>query len=348
MYRRLVLAVLTAACSSALAQLPAAENPLENAQLSRQPLHGSLQSTLDTLAQAPAPLWVAYTVPSEASYSSNWSQTRTTYLESSRNWSNGSHTSGNAASHDHFTLLYRLSAGHVDQLRSAGPEETLDAGNLRFVWLEGVSSEASVDTLRSLALAHPPARLADTAVFLISLHRSPAATPALIALAQPGDNPQLREKAAFWLANQRGHDGFLAIQGFAQQDPDAHFREQLAFDLTLSKDPGALPELIRMAQQDVSPRVRRQAQFWMAQQGGKLVAGVLHDEAEHDLDTGVRKQAVFAISRLPQPEATDKLVNLADSSTDPAVRKQAVFWLGQSNDPKALAYLTSLLTTSSH
>ncbi len=348
MYRRLSLVVLAAACSCALAQPPATEPTITNAQLTHQPLTGTLQSTLDALAKAPTPLWVGYIVPAEAPYHGSWSHTRIIYLESGHSSSSTSGEDRDSAAHDHFTVLYRLADGKVDQLRSPGPEDTLDAGGLRVVWLDGVSAETSIATLEALALARQPAKPADTAVFLIALHRSPAAVPALITLAHLGNDLQLREKAAFWLANQRGHDGFLAIQTFAQHDPDALFREKLTFDLTLSKDPGALPELIRMAQQDATPRVRRQAQFWMAQScgkaGGKLVSGVLVEEAEHDPDAGVRKQAVFAVSQLPQPEATDKLVNLAGSSTDPEVRKQAVFWLGQSNDPKALAFLTSLLT----
>ena len=348
MYRRLSLVVLAIVCSTALAQLPTAEPTIENAQVSRQPLTGSLQSTLDALAHTSAPLWVGYTVPAEAPYRSGWSHTRITYLESGTHSSYDSHAGSDPSAHDHFTVLYRLSSGHIDQLRAAGPDDILDAGGFRVVWLEGVSPEASIATLEAQALASPAAQRVDTAAFLISLHRSPAATPALVALARPGNDLELRHKAAFWLANQRGHDGFLALQTFAQHDPDALFREKLTFDLTLSKDPGALPELIRIAHDDASPRVRQQAQFWMAQSygkpGGKLVASALDDAAEHDPNAGVRKQAVFAISRLPQPEATDKLVNLAGSSTDPEVRKQAVFWLGQSNDPKALAYLTSLLT----
>ncbi len=348
MYRRFALVLFAAACSGALAQPPIAEPTLQNAQITRQPLNGGLQSTLDALARSPAPLWVGYTVPADAPSRSSWSRSRVTYLESGNDSSYDSRAGSDSSAPDHFTVLCRLAGGHIDQLRSAGPEDTLDAGGLRVVWLEGVSAEASIAALQALALSQQVTKPADTAVFLIALHRSPAAVPALVTLARPGNDAQLREKAAFWLANQRGHDGFLAIQAFAHQDADPHFREKLTFDLTLSKDPGATPELIRMAQQDTSLRVRQQAQFWMAQRGGKLVAGILLGEAEHDSDAAVRKQAVFAISRLPQPEATDELVNLAGSSTDPEVRKQAVFWLGQSNDPKALAFLTSLLTAPSH
>ena len=347
MPRLLSLVVFAAASSCALGQTsaaPAAGFTIDNAHITQQQLSGSLQSALDSLAEAPAPLWVGYTVSAETPYRSGWNRSRVTYLESGHPASEDSNLTGKSAAQDSFSVLYRLAGGKVDQLRSAGPDETLDAGGLRFVWLRGVSAENSIATLQTLALARPAAKLADTATFLIALHRSPAAVPALIALAGSGNELHLREKAAFWLANQRGHEGFVAVQTFAHQDTDAPFREKLTFDLTLSKDPGALPEVIRMAHEDASPRVRQQAQFWMAQRGGKLVAGALHDAAEHDPDAGVRKQAVFAISRLPQEEATDKLVNLAGSSQDPEVRKQAVFWLGQSNDPKALAFLSSLLT----
>ena len=352
MYRRLALAVLAVACFCVHAQVPTVEPTFTNAQVTRQPLSGSLESTLKSLAHAPAPLWVAYTVPAEAPYRSGWSRTRMIYLEPGNHSSYDSRGGSESIAHDSFSVLYRLAGGKVDQVRSAGPEDTLDAGGLRVVWLQGVSAEASIARLEAQVLAQPSAKLADTAVFLISLHRSPAAVPALVALARPGNDLELRHKATFWLASQRGHDGFVAIQSFAQHDPDALFREKLTFDLTLSKDLGALPELVRMAHDDASPRVRQQAQFWMAQSygksGGKLVSGALDDAAEHDPDASVRKKAVFAISRLPQPEATDKLVNLAGSSTDPEVRKQAVFWLGQSNDPKALAFLTRLLIGPSH
>ena len=352
MYRFLSLIVFIAASSCAPGQIPpppAAEPTIDNAHITQQQLSGTLQSTLDSLAQAPAPLWVGYTVPAETPYRSGWERSRVTYLESGHSASEDLKQTGTQAAQDSFSVLYRLANGKVDQLRSAGPDETLDPGGLRFVWLRGVSAEDSVATLRTLALARPETRTADAAAFLIALHRSPSAMPALIALAGSGNELHLREKAAFWLANQRGHEGFLAIQTFAHQDGDASFREKLTFDLTLSKDPGAVRELIRMAHEDTAPRVRRQAQFWMAQscerRGGKLVAGALHNAAEHDPDASVRKQAIFAISRLPQEEATDKLVNLAGSSQDPEVRKQAIFWLGQSNDPKALAFLSSLLTS---
>ncbi len=349
MYRLLSLFILVAACSCGCAQVsavPRTEPKIEHAQIEMQSLNGSLQSELNSLAQTQAPLWVGYLVPTEAPYHSGWGRSRVTYLEGGRTSGHEANTSDEPGADDHVAILYRLAGGRVEQLRSASPDETLDAGGLRFLWLHGVSAEESVAALRGVALSKPAAKTAETAAFLISLHRSPAAVPALIELAGAGNDLPLREKAAFWLANQRGHEGFLAIQTFAHQDGDAVFREKLTFDLTLSKDPGAVPELIRIAHEDSSPRVRQQAQFWMAQRGGKLVASTLQDAAERDPDAGVRKQAVFAISRLPQAEATEKLVMLADSAKDPEVRKQAVFWLGQSEDPKALAFLTGLLTTS--
>jgi len=214
--------------------------------------------------------------------------------------------------------------------------------------LTSVTPEDSIATLKTLCLAADSKHLVNSGVFLISLHRSAATMPALIALTAPGPNLHLREQAAFWLASKRGHEGFVAIQHLIRTDKDDDFRSKLVFDLTLSKDPDALPELVRIAHEDASAHVRSQAQFWMASRGGKIVTASLRDAADNDPEADNRKKAVFAISRLPNSEAATQLVQLAETSKYPEVRKQAVFWLGQSKDPKALDYLTKLITSSTH
>ena len=340
----LLLAASLNCAAFALAQT--VQPKIVDAQVSTQAASKDLHATLNSLAQAPAPLWVGYTIPTDRPYHGGNYNSGVTYLERNHSYSESS-DSKDSSSTDEAAILYRLEGGKVTELRSAGKEDTLDAGGLRVVWLTGVTPEESISALKGFALEQQTGKVAKNAAFLISLHRSAAAVPAIVALAAPANDLALRDSAAFWLANQRGHDGFLAIQTFAHNDADAKFREKLTFDLTLSKDPGALPELVRMAHDDATPKVRQQAQFWMAQRGGKVVAADLRDDAEHDPDAGVRKQAVFAISRLPQEEATAKLCDLVSTSKDPGVRKQAVFWLGQSKDPKALDYLSKLVTAPS-
>jgi HEAT repeats len=338
--------ILVAALFSEAATLSAQQPQVLNAQLSTQSVEGNLQATLDKLRQSSTPMWAGYTIPTVKPFNTNWNP-QVAYLEK--------HNSSESSTDDKATpqqyqavILFRLAEGKVDQVHAESIDRKLDAGGLRFVWLANVNPDDSVATLKALCLAPQSDHMINSAVFLISLHQSAAAMPALIALAGPGANLHLREQAAFWLSNERGHEGFVALQSLARTDKDDEFRVKLAFDFNTSKDPGALDELVRMAHDDASPRVRSQAQFWMASRGGKLVAASLHDAAENDPDAANRKKAVFAISRMPNGEATTQLVQLAETSKYPEVRKQAVFWLGQSKDPKALDYLTKLVASPSH
>jgi HEAT repeats len=338
--------ILAAALLSQSATISAQQPQVANAQLSTQSVEGNLQATLDKLKQSSAPVWAGYSIATVKPFNSNWNS-QVSYLE--KHDSSVSSTDDKATPEQyHAVILFRLEGGKVDQVHAESVDRKLDAGGLRFVWLANVNPDDSVATLKALCLAPQSDHFINSAVFLISLHQSPAAMPALIALAGPGGNLHMREQAAFWLSNERGHEGFVALQNLARSDKDEEFRVKLAFDFNTSKDPGALDELVRLAHDDASPRVRSQAQFWMASRGGKLVAASLHDAAENDPDAGNRKKAVFAISRMPQGEAATQLVQLAETSKYPEVRKQAVFWLGQSKDPKALEYLTKLVTSPSH
>jgi hypothetical protein len=337
--------LLVAAQLGGSATLSAQQPEVVHAQLSTQSLNGTLQTALDQLKQSAVPLWVGYTVPTASPFRSGWNP-QVSYLEKHDSVDEADNTP--ATEQDRAVILFRLASGKIDQVRAEAVDRQLDAGGLRFVWLTGVTPEDSIATLKTLCLAADSTHLVNSGVFLISLHRSDAAVPALIALAAPGPNLHLREQAAFWLASKRGHEGFVAVQHLIRTDKDADLRAKLVFDLTLSKDPDALPELVRIAHEDASAQVRSQAQFWMASRGGKIVIASLNDAAENDPDAGNRKKAVSAISRLPNGEAIPQLVQLAETSKYPEVRKQAVFWLGQSHDPKALDYLTKLVTSPSH
>ncbi len=321
----------------------AAQQPaVLHAQLSTIAPNQGLAAQIDTVKRTGAPTWVAWQIPVAEGFHSGAAAGRVIFLESSNPYDEH-HAPYTDAVLDHLDILMRIAGGGIGQLHLENPDCQFDAGGLPFVWLTGVAPAESIHLLQSVALGSGSAKLRNDAVFFISVHQAPEATPALVQLTSPGNDPEIREKAAFWLANRHGHDGFLAIQRLARQDADPRFREKLTFDLTLCHEPAALEELIRMAQQDASPQVRRQAQFWMANAGGRKIAGELRNSAERDPDAEVRKSAVFALSRLPGDEAAAQLIQVAQTSRDPAVRKQAVFWLGQSQDPRAFDYLAQLL-----
>ena len=333
--------VATAILSSATV-LFAQQPTVVHGQVTTETANHGLGTVLDGLKRQKDAVWVGYSIPVINRFSSGWNSSDIDYLEG-RNDAVVNESEGNNHSSDNAVILLRVAEGGVMKLHVENPERELDAGGLRFVWLNGVEPDDSVRVLTDLARQSDARHLRDSAVFAISVHRTNAATTALVSLAGPGNDLALREKAAFWLANQRGQEGLAAIQRFAREDSDPKFREKLAFDLTLSKYPAALTELIRMAHEDASPQVRKQAQFWMANKGGKKVTDDLRTIATNDPNEQIRKSAVFALSRLPSDEAAAQLIAVADSSKDPIVRRQAIFWLGQSNDPRALEYLTKLL-----
>jgi hypothetical protein len=248
--------------------------------------HG-LGAAIDNQKRQKDAVWLGYSVPAISKFSSGWNSGRIDYLEG-RGDSVVDDSEGNSQPTDHAIILIRIADGAVMKVKVESPERELDAGGVRFVWLNGVTEGDSVRVLTDLARQGDVRHFRDSAVFAISIHPSNSATTALIGLAGTGSDLELREKAAFWLANQRGHDGFTAIQQFAREDSDPKFREKLTFDLTLTKDPEALNELIRMAHEDVSPQVRKQAQFWMATKGGKKVSQDLRTIATDDPNEQIR------------------------------------------------------------
>jgi len=338
LFRVFVGTIVLSAASALFAQQP----KVVHGQVSTEAADHGLGTVIDGLKRQKDAAWVGYSIPVISKFSSGWNSSHIEYLEGNSD-STVNDSEGNDRSSDHAMILMRVADGAVMKLRVESAERELDAGGLRFVWLNNVNADDSVHVLTELAKQGDDRHLRDSLVFAISLHRTNTATTALVSLAAAGNDLGLREKAAFWLASQRGHDGLAAIQRLAHEDGDPKFREKLAFDLTLSKDPAALDELIRMAHDDASPQVRKQAQFWMATKGGKRVTADLRTLATDDPNEQIRRSAVFALSRLPGDEAATQLIAVADSSKDPAVRRQAIFWLGQSNDPRALEYLTKLL-----
>ncbi|MGD0444885.1 MAG: HEAT repeat domain-containing protein [Edaphobacter sp.] len=336
--RAFAITTVLAAASSLFAQQPT----ITHGQVVMEAADHGLKTAIDSQKRQKDAGWLGYSVPIVSKFSSDWNSRGIDYLEGNGD-SIMDDSEGSRRTADRAVILLRIADGAVMKVKVESPDRSLDAGGLRFVWLNGVTEDDSIRLLTDLARQGDVRHLRDSAVFAISIHQSNSATAALVGLAGTGSDLELREKAVFWLANQRGHDGLAAIQRFARGDNDPKFREKLTFDLTLTKDPEALNELIRMAHEDTSPRVRKQAQFWMATKGGKKVSQDLRTIATDDPNEQIRKSAVFALSRLPGDEAATQLIAVADSSKDPAVRRQAVFWLGQSNDPRALDYLTKLL-----
>lgn len=330
---RLLLA-LTAGVALATAQTPR----FLNAQLQTLAANGNLSAQWQQAKSAAGPLWLGYSVPRVAS-NHNDGGCGVSYLETGDRDSGGEHVAA-LESPRQLYVLYRLSHGDVDKIRTFSEYCELDAGGLPVRWLTGVSTEQSVALLESLV---PQTPVQNGGIAAIALTDGAAADAALDRMLGPGQAETLRKRVVFWLGAARGHAGFMELQKVARGDASIAVRTQTAFGLNVSADPGAVEELIRMAKTDAAPKVREQALFWLSQKAGKKAAATLGSAVSDDPDTAVKERAVFGLSQLPNHDGVPMLIQVAETNPNPAVRKKAIFWLGQSHDPRALDFFQKIL-----
>jgi hypothetical protein len=244
---------------------------------------------------------------------------------------------------DTAAVLLRVENSTVGKVHLYSLHCPLDAGGLPFIWLSGVSNQASIAHLKTL-VSSDAKNLTDGAIFAISQHAGSEADTTLAELARPTQPERVREKVAFWLGASREAPGVTVLKSMIASDPSSNVRDKAVFALSISKQPEALDELIRAAKSDPSSHVRGQAIFWLAQKAGKRAAATITNAVENDPDTEVKKRAVFALSQLPKDEGVPKLIEIARTQKNPEARKQAFFWLGQSQDPRALAFFQEMLS----
>ena len=109
--------------------------------------HG-LNAALDGLKHQNSVMWVGYSVPILSKFSSGWNSGHIAYLEGNRD-SEVNDSEKDSQSFDHAMILLRVADGSVMKLQVENPERELDAGGLRFVWLNGVNPDDSVQIGRA-------------------------------------------------------------------------------------------------------------------------------------------------------------------------------------------------------
>jgi hypothetical protein len=168
-----------------------AQPKIENAKLQTRAAGGSLDATFRALVSAQAdPGWIGYSVPQVPG---ERSMCGTVSLEGAKE----------------FVVLYRVSAGQVEKIRTYAIDCTFDGGDLPLHWLTGVDGSQSASMLTSfIPRADATDRkslawqLANSALPAIGRHRDGA--PALIDLARRTQiPPQIRQEAVRWLGRSK-------------------------------------------------------------------------------------------------------------------------------------------------
>jgi len=238
-------------------------------------------------------------------------------------------------------VYLHVTHGTVDRVRAFdGACSVADAAQVR--WLEGTNSGDSIAFLARLADAAGK-DMADSAAATIALHADPAATPALVLLADASHSRHVREQALFWLAQARGADGARVVERVATSDSDAELRQQAVFDLSEAHGIDGYAVIHGIAQHDSSEEVRSQALFWMAQMNDPRAKNDILAAISSETSDEVCERAVFALSQLKDELGTPALIGLVRGNYPRKVKEQALFWLGESGSDEAMRFLDEVL-----
>ena len=176
----------------------------------------------------------------------------------SHNWCEGRQQSPvQLEGSDTAALLYRVENNQIQKLKLYTLDCALDVGGLPFIWLTGVSAEASLGYLKGLST--------DQAIFAISQHAGPEATDILIDKAKHATPAHVREQALFWLAQRAGAKSAATIVDAITNDPDTDVKKKAVFALSQLPADEGIPKLIDVARTQRNPEVRKQAFFWLGQ-----------------------------------------------------------------------------------
>jgi len=230
----------------------AAQAPVINAQVERRQAAQSIEREVQAVADRGTASWVGYRVPIV--------RVGTTTLRTSDTCCGRCRLEPPTE----LVVLARVEGKSLVDLRPIAVDCDIDAAGMPLVWLDGVSPDASVAWLASLAGGpSPPRRLADSALVALAQHATPAAAPALVRFAREAIASGTRSQALFWLA-QRAAQAVPATDA-VNQEPDTEVQKQAVSALSrLPKDEG-IPRLIELAGTHRNTEVRRQAMFWLGQ-----------------------------------------------------------------------------------
>jgi len=158
---------------------------------------------------------------------------------------------------DKAAVLIRVENNQIEKIKLYSMACTLDTGGLPFVWLTGVSEQASLSYLKAMT--------SDGAIFVISQHFGKEATDILIDTAKNSKSSHAREQALFWLAQRAGAKSVATIVDAIKNDPDTGVKKKAVFALSQLPPDEGVPKLIEVAQTQRNPEVRKQAFFWLGQ-----------------------------------------------------------------------------------
>jgi hypothetical protein len=252
MTRRLAMAVLMAAT----AVPAAAQAPVVNANVERQPAPPSIARAVQAVAERGRAAWVGYRVP--------MIRRADTALRPAETCCGRCRLEPPTE----LVVLARVEARRLVELRPISVDCDVDAAGAALVWFDGVNPDDSVRWLESLAAGasgRAATRLADAALAALGRHATPAAAPVLVRFAREGASAHLRGQALVWLGQRAAAQAVPAITAAIEQDPETEVKRRAVYALfQMPRDEG-IPRLIELARSHSNLVVRRQAFLYLGQ-----------------------------------------------------------------------------------
>jgi HEAT repeat protein len=279
---------MLAAAVLAIALPCAAQLRLTNAKVTEQALAGSLEATVQKIADAAGSqaAWVAWAAPvadgrsSMCCFNGDWQGGRATggrcHLEPG--WSstimsrNRGQTPGNEGQTlrleppEAFFVFVRVENRRIERVRMFSEDCELEGGAAPVTWLTGVAPATSAAFLSGIAdEPDTTERARKGALAALAQHRAPEAVTALVRLARRAPESELRGDALFWLSQRAGDQAEAAITEAIEHDPETQVKKKAVFALSQLPASEGVPKLIELARNHRNPAVRKQAMFWLGQ-----------------------------------------------------------------------------------
>jgi HEAT repeat protein len=266
-------------------------------------------------------------------------------------------------------LLREPSANAITRMEIYNLDRKREYGGYPVYWLGRASNEESLNFLRGMAEAGPPAPaltaraglLQQHATLAIGLHDDARAGGMLKEFVKASSNPKVRSTAVYWIGQIGGETEFLA--GIVRNNGETKdVRRQAAHAIGESRDSaalstlqslyagvaerdvkrgiihavgdnenkdGALRFLFKVAKTDADGESRRTAIHAIGNAGDDGVIEELMSIVANDRDKDVRRTVLHALAEIKTTRAQAKILEIARTGNEPDLRRHAIHMLAE-------------------
>lgn len=278
-------------------------------------------------------------------------------------------------------LLRDAAGGAVTRMEIYNLDRKREYSGYPVYWMGRANNEESLNYLRGLAEAAPPASsitnaglLNQHATLAIAIHDDARVAALLKGFAGSSRHPKVRSTAVYWLGQVGGETEFLA-NIVRNNSETTDVRRQAAHAIGESRDRAALSTLqslydgvserdvkrgiihavsdnenkeaahaflLKVAKTDPDKESRRTAVHAIGDEGRDSVIDDLMSIMSNDQEMDVRRAVLHALTEIKTPRAQAKILEIARTGNHPDLRRHAIHMLAEVENEAMLGELVKL------